>query len=155
MTKPTARRGGTPRVGRSPHTATQPAARCSAPAPCTGAARWLCAALLFCALLASAKPAGARPERIRPGHSYYSDSVEMRGGVSDLGQERNFEEVYQHYTYYEAVYDDRGRVVSFIVYERGDWMRREHYRYDEVARQITLETEYADGRRERRTMPLP
>jgi hypothetical protein len=79
--------------------------------------------------LASPGPAGARPERIRPGHSYYSDEAVTQGLVSDIGAERNYEEVYQRYRYYEAIYDERERVVTFKEYRRGDVIRVERYRY--------------------------
>ena len=106
-------------------------------------------------VLAHADPTDARPERIRPGIAYYSAEFVARGGVSDLGEERNYEEVYRHYAYYEAVYDQQGRVVTFTVYERGAWTRRERYRYDDDARRVTRETEYAHGRHEVLTLPLP
>lgn len=97
-----------------------------------------CAAALIAGLLALAPsgPAGARPERIRPGHSYYSDETVTQGLVRDIGAERNYEEVYQRYRYYEAVYDGSGRVVTFKEYKRGDVVQVERYRY---ARDGTLE----------------
>jgi hypothetical protein len=73
----------------------------------------------------------ARPERIRSGVVYYSDDYVEEGGVRDLTGEKNFEEVYQLYGYYEATYDEEGRVVSFREYVRGDLVRSETYRYDE------------------------
>jgi hypothetical protein len=73
--------------------------------------------------------AEAQPERIRAGHSYYSDDVSAEGVVRDLAGEKNYEEVYQSYRYYEAVYDDRGRVVSFKQIERGEVVREDRYRY--------------------------
>ena len=80
--------------------------------------------------------ASARPERIRPGHSYYSDSEAGEGEVRDIGQERNYEEVYQSYRYYEAVYDEAERVVTFREYVRGDPVRTEEYRYDSAGRLV-------------------
>jgi hypothetical protein len=80
-------------------------------------------------LPALAHPAAARPERIRPGHSYYSDEVVTQGLVSDIGAERNYEEVYQRYRYYEAVYDEGERVVTFKEYKRGEVIRVERYRW--------------------------
>ncbi len=85
------------------------------------------AALLF---FAASDVARARPERVRPGESYYSDDFVEHGLVRDLGQEKNYEEVYQFYTYYEAIYDAAERVVTFIEYRRGDVFTREEYRYD-------------------------
>lgn len=71
----------------------------------------------------------ARPERIKAGMSYYSDDFVQNGLVSDLAGEKNYEEVYQFYSYYEAIYDDQGRVVTFKEYKRGDVIRTEEYRY--------------------------
>jgi hypothetical protein len=73
--------------------------------------------------------ADARPEKIRPGMPYYSDDYVEAKGVRDIGAEKNYEEVYQNYTYYEAIYDDDERVVTFIEYERGDEIHREAYMY--------------------------
>jgi len=73
--------------------------------------------------------AGARPEKIRAGESYYSDEVVEVEGVRDLGEDMNYEEVYQFYRYYEAIYDEAGRVVVFIEYVRGDVHRRDEYEY--------------------------
>lgn len=70
-----------------------------------------------------------RPGSIRPGHSYYSDEYVERGLVRDILTERNYEEVYQRYTYYEAVYDEAGRVATFREYRRGETIRLERYRY--------------------------
>ncbi|MBW2419405.1 MAG: hypothetical protein JRH19_12715 [Deltaproteobacteria bacterium] len=75
---------------------------------------------------------GARPERVRPGVSYYSDDYVEEGGVGDLAAEKNFEEVYQFYRYYEASYDGAGRVTLFKEFVRGELVRSEHYRYGEA-----------------------
>lgn len=85
---------------------------------------WALAALLLPGMAAE-----ARPERIRAGHSYYSDDVSIEGVVRDLAGEKNYEEVYQSYRYYEAVYDDRERVVTFKHVERGEVVREDRYRY--------------------------
>ncbi len=89
------------------------------------------AELLVSGLLAFgvASAADARPERIRPGISYYSDEFVVRGQIHDLGTERNFEEVYQLYTYYEVIYDESSRVQVFKEYRRGELIRTEEYRY--------------------------
>ena len=100
-----------------------------------------------------AAPALAKPEIIRTGHSYYSDSYEMQAGVAVLGKDMNYEEVYQFYNYYEAVYDEEERIVTFTAYKRGEWTRKEHYRYDDAGRAISKEVVHADGRSE--TLPLP
>ncbi len=73
--------------------------------------------------------ARARPEKIVPGESYYSDDYTEHGLVHDLAEEKNYEEVYQFYTYYEVIYDASERVVVFIEYERAEELRREEYRY--------------------------
>ncbi|MBW2289248.1 MAG: hypothetical protein JRG80_11945 [Deltaproteobacteria bacterium] len=93
---------------------------CRIPALCV----WALSALLFATTAAE-----ARPERIRAGHSYYSDDFSVEGVVRDLSDEKNYEEVYQAYRYYEAVYDDRDRVVSFKQIERGEVVREDRYRY--------------------------
>lgn len=87
--------------------------------------------LLLSCLVGSLAPigAGARPERVRPGHSYYSDDSLAVGLVRDIGAEKNYEEVYQAYRYYEAVYDEAERVVIFREYRRGEAIRTEEYRY--------------------------
>lgn len=92
--------------------------------------RWVGLGLLCCAVLATLPgSAGARPEKVRAGHSYYSDTAVREGPVPDLGPEKNYEEVYRHYTYFEAVYDGAGRVVRFLEYRRGEVVRDERYRY--------------------------
>ena len=80
--------------------------------------------------------AGSRPEKIREGVSYYSDDFIRSGEVRDIAAEKNYEEVYQLYTYYEAIYDARARVVVFKEYERGDVIREERYRYGEAGQLI-------------------
>ncbi|MBW2699014.1 MAG: hypothetical protein JRE70_21195 [Deltaproteobacteria bacterium] len=78
--------------------------------------------------------ASSRPERIRPDESYYSTELAEpthQGLVRALGGEKNYEEVYQLYTYYEIVYDEEERVILFREYKRGDVIRSEDYRYDD------------------------
>lgn len=79
--------------------------------------------------LAWSAGAGARPENVRAGHSYYSDGEFAAGLVRDIVGEKNYEEVYQSYRYYEAVYDEDERVVRFVEYVRGDAVRTETYAY--------------------------
>ena len=86
-------------------------------------------ALVALAALLAVGSAAARPEKIRPRHSYYSDGTRVEGLVRDIGEEKNYEEVYQRYRYYEAVYDEAGRVVLFKEYERGEVTRTDEYRY--------------------------
>ncbi|MCP4003196.1 MAG: hypothetical protein GY725_03270 [bacterium] len=73
--------------------------------------------------------ADAGPDSIRPGASYYSDESVQNGLIRDIDEEKNFEEVYQNYTYYEATYDERERVAVFIEYKRGQVLQREEYTY--------------------------
>ena len=86
-------------------------------------------ALVALAALLAVGSAAAQPEKIRPGHSYFSDGTRVEGLVRDIGEEKNYEEVYQRYRYYEAVYDEAGRVVLFQEYVRGEVIRTEEYRY--------------------------
>ena len=81
-----------------------------------------------CALAA---PASARPETIRAGVSYYSDELVESGPVRDIGVERNYEEVFKLYSYYEVLYDESERVVRCLEYKRGDVIREDTYRYAE------------------------
>jgi len=88
----------------------------------------LCLGLVVAMALAG-EAAEARPERIRAGHVYYSDDYSEDGAVRDLDGEKNYEEVYQSYRYYDAVYDDEGRAVSFKQVVRGEVVREDRYRY--------------------------
>jgi hypothetical protein len=90
------------------------------------------AALVFGLVLAPcalAAPASARPEAIRAGASYYSDELIESGSVRDIGAERNYEEVFKLYSYYEVVYDESERVVRCLEYKRGEVIREDTYRY--------------------------
>ncbi len=70
------------------------------------------------------------PHEIKPGVSYYSDEYTTSNGVSGLGEEKNFEEVWQNYNYYEAIFDSNERIVTFKAYERGKIEFSETYHYD-------------------------
>ncbi len=74
-------------------------------------------------------PASARPETIRAGVSYYSDELIESGPIRDIGAERNYEEVFQLYRYYEVLYDESERVVRCLEYKRGELIREDTYRY--------------------------
>jgi hypothetical protein len=90
------------------------------------------AALLFGLVLAACAPpplATARPETTRAGVSYYSDELIEDGPVRDIGVERNHEEVFKLYTYYEVLYDDSERVIRCLEYKRGAVIREDRYRY--------------------------
>ena len=71
----------------------------------------------------------SRPEAIREGMKYYSNEYFETGLVKDIESEKNYEEIYQHYTYYEVVYDARERVTVFKEYKQGSVIPEEHYRY--------------------------
>lgn len=92
---------------------------------------WTLCLVVLCSICFVFHPSfvAARPEKIRPGHAYYSDEYQVQGGVRDIVGEKNYEEVYQFYTYYEVVYDTAGRVVTFKAYKRGKVIRTEEYRY--------------------------
>ncbi|MDP6980372.1 MAG: hypothetical protein QF570_17530 [Myxococcota bacterium] len=87
-----------------------------------------------------ADTAHARPEKIEPGVPYYSDDFVTDGLVHDIAQEKNYEEVYQFYTYYEVIYDEKQRVVVFTEYKRGDVLRRDEYAYDAAGNLATRTT---------------
>ena len=71
----------------------------------------------------------ARPEVIRAGMKYYSDEYFEEGLVRDIESEKNYEEIWQHYTYYEVVYDSEGRVKVFKEYKQGNVIYEAQYRY--------------------------
>ncbi len=71
-----------------------------------------------------------KPYKIKAGVAYYSDEYTVTNGVSELGEEKNFEEVYQYYNYYEAVFDSQEHIVLFKAYLRGTVDFSEIYFYD-------------------------
>ena len=105
--------------------ALRPARPCYRPSVRTLSCALLCATL--CGWLAA--PASSRPEGIRAGDSYYSEEFVARGIVRDIAKPGNLEEVRRHPSYYEAIYDEAGRVVVFREYHRGEVARTEEYRY--------------------------
>jgi len=101
-------------------------------------------------LVILASPAGLfagefEPYKITAGVSYYSDEYTTNNGLSELGEERNYEEVYQHYNYYEAVFDSHKRIVVFRAYEKGVIEFSETYHYDDDGRLLKKIVEYPDG----------
>jgi hypothetical protein len=84
--------------------------------------------LLICLV---AIPAWARPEIMHEGISYYSNEYFQEGEVKDIVSEKNYEEVYQFYTYYEVIYESAGRVKVFKEYKQGEVIYEEHYQYDD------------------------
>ena len=73
----------------------------------------------------------SRPEHIQADVSYYSNDYIQLGMVRDIEVEKNYEEIYQFYNYYEVIYDSLERVKIFREYKRGDVIHEEHYRYDQ------------------------
>ena len=86
-----------------------------------------------------------QPYEIKPGVSYYSDEFTTRNGISELGEEKNFEEVYQFYNYYEAVFDTDKRIITFKAYLRGDLEFSEIYFYDDDGQPIKKVVKNRDG----------
>ena len=97
--------------------------------------------LLALLLMGSASLAYSRPEVIRADVPYYSDDYVQQGVVRDIESEKNYEEVYQFYTYYEVVYDSSERVKVFREYKRGNLIHEERYQYDKdsIKRTVVLQ----------------
>ncbi|MBT4520237.1 MAG: hypothetical protein HOC23_09545 [Halieaceae bacterium] len=102
-------------------------------------------ALLGLLLLITGPETLSRPEIVRAGLAYYSDDYVLDAGVNDLAEEKNIEEVYQFYTYYEARYDTKGRVILFKEYKRGNVILEEAYVYENDSDKPTLKTVSAAG----------
>ena len=85
------------------------------------------------------------PYEIKPGIPYYSDEYTTNNGVSELGEEKNYEEVYQNYNYYEAIFDSQQRIKIFNAYKRGDVEFSESYFYDDQGRPVKKVVKNADG----------
>ena len=92
-------------------------------------------------LMVSASAVYSRPEVIRADISYYSDDYFQNGVVRDIEAEKNYEEIYQFYTYYEVVYDSEKRVKVFREYKRGEIIHEEHYQYDNdvIRRKVVMQ----------------
>jgi hypothetical protein len=88
-----------------------------------------CGLSLIACLLLVAPAVQSRPEVIHEGMKYYSNEYFEEGLVKDIESEKNYEEIYQHYTYYEVVYDSQGRVRVFKEYKRGAVIFEARYRY--------------------------
>jgi mono/diheme cytochrome c family protein len=111
-----------PEAGRPEAPATQPAP--SAPAAADRAAEGF----------EQVGPLSIVPVTVKPDVAFYSDDCGSRGRVRGLLEEKNYEEVYQSYSYFEAWYDRAQRVVEFKEYRRGDVILSESYSYDESGR---------------------
>ena len=81
-------------------------------------------------LMGSASLAYSRPEVIRADVPYYSDDYIQQGVVRDIESEKNYEEIYQFYTYYEVIYDSSERVKVFREYKKGNIIHEERYQYN-------------------------
>jgi len=91
---------------------------------------WKILHLTFLAVcLSPVKVATASPENIKPGILYYADGYEVEGNVARIGEERNREEVFKNYNYYEAAYDEQKRIILFRAYRKGDVEWEERYSY--------------------------
>jgi hypothetical protein len=86
-----------------------------------------------------------KPYEIKADIPYYSDEYTTSNGVSELGEEKNFEEIYQYYNYYEAFFDSNKRIVIFNAYERGDIEFSETYYYDGDGGPIKKMVKNSDG----------
>lgn len=86
-----------------------------------------------------------KPYEIKAGIPYYSDEYTTNNGLSELGEEKNYEEVYQNYNYYEAIFDSQGHIVIFNAYERGVIEFSETYYYDRGGRLVKKEVKNSDG----------
>lgn len=86
-----------------------------------------------------------KPYEIKAGISYYSNEYSTNNGLSELGEEKNLEEVYQNYNYYEAIFDEQGNIVTFKAYKQGVIEFSETYSYDNNGRPIKKVIKNADG----------
>ncbi len=71
----------------------------------------------------------SRPENIKPGLSYFADEFTVNESVAELGEEKNYEEVFKNYEYYEMIYDEQKRPAVFRAYKRGEVVSTEYYFY--------------------------
>ncbi len=78
----------------------------------------------------------AKPPNIKPNLSYYSENYSLSGNQYELAEEKNLEEVFKNYNYYEAIYDELGRVRIFRAYKRGEIDFSEVYFYDNAGNLI-------------------
>ncbi len=81
----------------------------------------------------------ARPENIKPNLPYYADDFTIKDGISELGEEKNYEEVFKNYEYFETIYDEQKRPSIFRAYKRGEIIRAEHYFYNSSGKLIKKE----------------
>ena len=86
-----------------------------------------------------------KPYEIKAGVSYYSNEYSSDNGLSKLGEEKNLEEVYQNYNYYEAIFDAQERIVTFNAYKQGAIEFSESYYYAEDGQPEKKLIKKADG----------
>jgi len=98
------------------------------------------------ALVTTPPHALSRPEKVREGISYYSNDYIQTGEVRDLADEKNIEEVFQFYTYYEASYDAKGRVIVFKEYKQGNVIYEERYIYNDEGDTPGTKTVFVPGK---------
>ncbi len=85
--------------------------------------------IIFYGLILISSSVLARPEIIKEGILYYSDESFQTGIIKDIVAEKNYEEIYQFYTYYEVSYDAESRVKIFKEYKKSEVIFEEHYQY--------------------------
>ena len=90
----------------------------------------------------------AAPEKIIPGNSYYSDDYVELNQILELAEEKNLEEVYQHYQYYEAIYNNHKKILQFKCYKRGKLEWQEQYFYDEQGKLLKKEIDSPGNKKE-------
>jgi len=102
---------------------------------------------LYCVVLLGMLLGGnclyAKPLNIKPNLSYYSADYSLSGNQYELAEEKNLEEVFKNYNYYEAIYDELERVKIFRAYKRGEVDFSEVYFYNSaggLARKITIDS---------------
>ncbi len=86
--------------------------------------------LLLFLILSAGGNVFSEPENIKPGIPYYADSYRYEGDIAELGEEKNYEEVFKNYEYYESIYNERKRPAVFRAYKRGKVVWQERYYYD-------------------------
>jgi len=86
-----------------------------------------------------------QPYEIKAGISYYSDEYTTHNDISQLGEEKNIEEVYQNYNYYEAIFDTQERIVKFNAYKQGVVEFTETYSYDAGGNLVKKVVKDSDG----------
>ncbi len=90
-------------------------------------------------IIALASLSQARPEIIKPNIYYYAEDYVNNGEVHDIADEKNYEEVFKNYEYFETQYDAAKRVILFRHYKRGDVIWEERYGYHDNGKLATKE----------------